>query len=237
MTLFDYRCDDLEFQGRLCLRDNTPRPTVLVAHTWAGRSATEDQRARQLTELGYHGFALDLYGAGVLGTDPETCAALMQPFIDDRTIAVRRIDAAVRALRGRPEVADQPLAIIGFCFGGQCALDYARSGADIRAAISFHGLLAPASELTSATITASILVLHGWEDPMALPDKVLALSAELTNRSADWQLVAFGHQMHAFTNPIAASPEDGLMYDPRTEQRAFRYMTQHLHETLGEPTQ
>ena len=33
------------------------------------------------------------------------------------------------------------LAAIGYCFGGQFVLEYARGGGDLRAVVSYHGIL------------------------------------------------------------------------------------------------
>ena len=101
-----------------------PRPGVLVSHAWAGRGEFEDRKAEQLAELGYVGFALDLYGKGVYGSGPEENAGLMQP-------SARRSDGfaeahgrRVGAARTSLSMVDSDrLAAIGFCFGGLCVLD------------------------------------------------------------------------------------------------------------------
>ncbi|RME94340.1 MAG: carboxymethylenebutenolidase, partial [Alphaproteobacteria bacterium] len=135
--------------------DGGPRPGVLVAHAWGGRSDFEDEKAVWLAERGYVGFAIDAYGAGVSGSTPEENAALMQPFLDDRSLLLRRLNCALAVLRGREEVDADRTAIMGFCFGGLAALDLARSGASISGAISIHGLFTPPP--STASITARVL--------------------------------------------------------------------------------
>jgi len=55
------------------------RPGVLVSHAWGGRGELECDKARELAGLGYCGFALDVYGKGVRGTNAEENTRLMQP--------------------------------------------------------------------------------------------------------------------------------------------------------------
>ncbi len=104
----------------------------------------------------------------------------------------------------RADSASDPdhIAVAGYCFGGLCALDVARSGADVAGAVSFHGLLDGAG-LPPQPIKAKVVAFHGWDDPMAPPDKVVAFAQEMTEAGADWQLHAFGNVRHGFTNPGA----------------------------------
>jgi len=229
---YDYADGDVQLRASVSWNDSITgkRPGVLVSHAWRGRSPFEDGKAQALAEQGYVGFALDLFGAGVLGQSPEENKKLMQPFLDDRDMLQRRLQVALEHLRGLPEVDADRIAGIGFCFGGLCMLDLARSGADVRGVVSFHGLLTAPPNVGETAITARVLVLHGWDDPMATPDAVLALSQELSAAKADWQLHAYGGTLHAFTNPAADDPAHGLQYDARAEARSWRSMTNFLNE-------
>ena len=231
-----YRHGDVELEACVAWDDtaDTPRPGVLVSHAWRGRSEFEDNKAVELARLGYTGFALDLYGKGVLGSNPAENAALMQPFLDDREMLGQRLELAVAEAAGLPEVAAGRLAAIGFCFGGLCVLDLARRNAALCGVASFHGLLAPPATTADDPIRPAILALHGWDDPLAPPADVTALAAELTARAADWQLLAFGGTAHAFTNPAAADPDNGLVFSPRAADRAWALMRSFLDEKLAE---
>lgn len=230
--LVEYRDADTLLEGRLVSNDDLAgrRPGILVAHTWGGRSAYEDGKADRLAELGYAAFALDLYGKGVRGSGPEENAALMQPFIDDRAMLLRRLLASLQALQAQPEVDASRVAAIGFCFGGLCVLDIARSGSDLAGVVSFHGLLASPGGPAVRQARARILVLHGWDDPMATPDAVANLAAELTALQADWQIHAYGNTQHAFTNPAANDPQRGTVYDAVADRRSWQAMTNFLDE-------
>jgi len=211
-----------------------PRPGVLVSHAWAGRTEFEDRRAERLAELGYVGFALDLYGKSVRGSNPEENAALMQPFLDDRALLQNRMQLALDQMSQRKEVDNARTAAIGFCFGGLGVLDLARSGADLCGVVSFHGLLGAPGNTDGRSMVAKILVLHGWQDPLAPPEQVVAFGEEMGGRGADWQLNAYGNCMHAFTNPDAAAPENGMQYDPTADHRSWDAMWVFLNEVFSQ---
>lgn len=205
-------------------KQTTKKPGVLIVHDWSGRNHFAEQKAKQLAELGYVGFAVDMYGEGKTGNTKEEKAALMTPVLQDRPLLLRRMTAALNTLRNLDQVDTHRLAAIGFCFGGLCALDLARSGADIRGVVSFHGALTPPPQTDAKSIKAALLVLHGYDDPMVTPDQVDAFAKEMTRAQADWQINMYGHTMHAFTNPEANDPDFGTVYQPKTEARAFNAM-------------
>lgn len=209
------------------------RAGVLVCHAWAGQSEYEHDAARRLAHLGYVGIAIDVYGVGKRGTNNNENNALMTPLVSNRAVLQTRLKAALSFARTLPGVDPTRMAAIGFCFGGLCALDMARMGADLRGVVAFHGLFKPPDTPRPERITASVLALHGWDDPMAKPADVVEFAAEMTGARADWQLVAYGHTTHAFTNPAANSPEHGLSFSPLTRDRAWDTCARFLSEVLA----
>jgi len=216
---------DDRFEGRL--------PTVLINHAWGGRDDFVADKAKQLAELGYFAFAVDMYGKGVLGSSVEENSQLMQPFMQDRAMLQQRMEAALYAVKLMPWVDDKNIAAIGFCFGGLCVLDLARTGAGIKGVVSFHGLLKPAENLPQPAIKAKVLVLHGNDDPMSSVDEVLALQKELTEKGADWQMHNYGNTMHAFTNPKANDASFGTLYQEQADKRAWLAMQNFLAEIFA----
>jgi dienelactone hydrolase len=213
---------DDRFEGR--------RPVVMVSHAWAGRDEFVESKAEQLAELGYFGFALDMYGKGVHGIDKDQNAKLMQPFMEDREKLQRRMQAAFNTVKLFPWADDSKIAAIGFCFGGLCVLDLARTGAEIQGVVSFHGLLAAPQKIKAKKINARVLVLHGNDDPMVPLDQVIALQQELTASGADWQLHSYGNTMHAFSNPVANDPDFGTVYKASADHRSWISMQNFLQE-------
>lgn len=228
----DYADGDTVLEGLLAWDDaiEGPRPGVMVSHAWAGRGPLEDAKAVRLAELGYAGFSLNLYGKGVRGASTEENAALMQPFLDDREMLQDRLLLSLNTMRQQPEVDAGKVAAIGFCFGGLCVLDLARTGEDLAGVVSFHGLFGSPGNTAGNTIKARVLICHGWDDPMAPPDHVLGIAGELTGQGADWQLHAYGNTMHAFTNPEANDPGFGTVYSDDADRRSWAAMCNFLEE-------
>jgi dienelactone hydrolase len=202
----------------------------MVSHAWAGRSDFENGKAEELAKLGYVGFALDNFGKGILGTSTEENSALIQPFLEDREMLQGRMQIGLDVLKNLEEVDGSRVAAIGFCFGGLCVLDLARIGAELDGVVSFHGLFGPPGNTAGNRIKTKVLVLHGWEDPMATPDQVVSLAAELTGMGAHWQIHGYGNTMHAFTNPNANDPDFGTVYHPDADRRSWNALQNFLSE-------
>ncbi len=228
----EYRHGDDVFEGTFACNDDGghPRPGILIAHTVRGRTDFEEAKAFQLAEAGYAAMALDVYGRNNLGSDLEKCRELMGDLRADRPLLQQRLLVALKALRDQPEVDAFRIAAIGFCFGGLCVLDIARTGEDIAGVVSFHGLFVPPGNTDGNRITAKVLVLHGWDDPLAKPDEAVALAAELSAAGADWQMHAYGNVLHAFTNPAADASTGVTVYNADADRRSWAAMHDFLSE-------
>jgi len=230
----EYEHQGTLLEGFLAYDDavNTPKPGVIVVPAWAGRSEFECDKARKLAVEGYVGFACDLYGKGVLGTSVEENAGLMQPFLDDRALLQGRLGKVLETLRTQSEVDEKNIVAMGFCFGGLCVLDLARTGADIKGVVSFHGMFGAPGNTAGTKIIAKVLALHGHEDPMAPVEAVSELQNELTAAGADWQIHVYGNTMHAFTNPQANDPDFGTVYSENADKRSWQTLLNFLGEVF-----
>lgn len=228
----EYKHNGVVLEGMLAYDDSwqAPMPAVMISHAWAGRGEFEIDKAKAIAEEGYAGFALDLYGKGVLGNSKDENSKLMQPFLKDRAMLQSRLHAALDAIRAQKEVDPKRIAAMGFCFGGLCVLDLARTGADIMGVVSFHGLFHPPGNTAGKKIKAKVLALHGMDDPMVPPEQVIALAKELTASGADWQIHAYGNTMHAFTNPEAKDPAFGTVYNEDADRRSWQALDNFLEE-------
>jgi len=208
---------------------------VLIAHTWEGRGRFVSDIAFRLAQLGYQAFAVDMYGRGITAQKPAECQALMKPLMDDRKLLQQRINLALNSLKQMDGVDSGKIIAIGYCFGGLCVLDLARSGAELLGVVSFHGLLQapPLSNPDNATtINCKVLVLHGHDDPMVPVEQVNALKTELTQAKADWQVHAYGNTVHAFTNKNANMP-GSARYHALSDQRSWKSMLNFFDELFG----
>lgn len=231
----EYGHGDVTLQGVVaCEADaGESRPGVLVVHGIEGPGEMQVDFARMLAEQGYAAFAVDLFGTSAAADDAPRCEQLMAEFLQDRAALHERLFRVLEVARTLPEVDPTRVGAVGFCFGGLCVLDLARAGADLRGVASFHGLLTPPDTAGRSTISSRVIVFHGWDDPFAHPEDVVALGRELSDAGADWQVCAYGGAMHAFMAPTANSPQAGVAYDAVTARRAWDTMTTFLAEALS----
>lgn len=229
-----YSDGELTFNGYCSYPDSLHEktPVIMVCHDWTGRNAFACQKADDLAKMGYIGFAIDMFGNGKLGQTKEEKSALIQPLLQNRNLLLQRMLAALETIKKIENSDPAKIAAIGFCFGGLCALDLARSGANIAGVVSFHGLLNAPDERSNETIKAKVLALHGYDDPMATPDQVMIFANEMTRAKADWQLYMYGNTMHAFTNPEANDPIFGTVYNTLAAKRSWISMQDFLEEIL-----
>jgi dienelactone hydrolase len=229
MPRIEHRFADEVFASELIVAPDGPRPTVILFPTVAGISKLELGFAQQLADAGYNGFCADLYGAGFRGCDRKTGAEQMKRLSADRGGLTERLLTVVETARSRGE-SDGRIAAIGFCFGGLCALDLARSGADVAGVASFHGLFDPPG-LSARPIAAKVIAFHGWDDPMVPPAKVVALGNELTGAGCDWQIHAFGGTVHGFTNAEADKiGNPAVRYSADATRRSWQMLESFLEE-------
>ena len=208
-------------------------PTVILIPTVMGVSELEIGFARNLNAKGYHGFVADIFGKKFHGAPRDVCFGEMNRLGGDRESLRGRLLSILEVARRQSEVDPRQVAIIGFCFGGKCALDVARSGADIAGVASFHGLFDPPG-LPPQPIKAKVLAMHGWDDPMVPPEAVVALGQELTECGADWQIHAYGHVGHGFTNPNASQLGiKGVEFNEAAARRSWASLVNYLAELFG----
>lgn len=234
--LVDYRDGDLVCEGMLAWDDEAdrPRPGVLVAHTIRGRSQFEESKAVALAEQGYTGFAIDVYGKDAIGSEIEACREMMEALRSERAVLQQRLLLALQAMREQPEVDASSVAAIGYCFGGLCVLDIARTGEPVAGVVSFHGLFDPPGNTADNRVAARVLALHGWDDPLATPEQAVALGEELSSMGADWQLHCYGNVRHAFTNPAADASTGVTVYNEAADRRSWvaaQYFLSELFDT------
>ena len=212
------------------------RPGILVCHTSRGRTGFEDDKARGLATMGYAALTVDLYGVDSRGSDINVLREHMNAWRADRAALQTRLLHWLDVIRQQPEVNAGSIGAIGFCFGGLCVLDLARTGADVAGVVSFHGLFDPPGNTSGNRILAKVLALHGWDDPLAPPDAVEALAAELSAQGADWQIHAYGNTLHAFTNPAADNKGAGTVYNANADRRSQAAMQDFFTELFGRQT-
>lgn len=214
----DYHDGEVALAGWLARPVGNARGAVLILPTIMNRNAAMDRRAAMLADAGFVAMIADFYGelprdfdharelAGALRATPEGYRA--------------RLHAGLSALTGHSATQDLKTATIGYCMGGQAALELARDGADVLLAASFHGLLDTAKPATS--IRPRILVCHGDADPMASREQVLAFWQEMDGAGANWHFHSYAKVKHGFTDPGSdARGMAAIAYDASADRQSW----------------
>lgn len=227
----EYRDGDTVLEGYLAYDDASAekRPGVLVVHAWMGLGDQAKESARRLAELGYVGFALDMYGKGVYAKDRDEAMQLSGALKGDRPKMRQRALAGLEVLRDHELVNKDRIAAIGYCFGGTTVLEIARSGEPIQGVVSFHGGLGTPTPEDAKNIKAKVLALHGANDPAVPAEEVSAFMDEMRNANVDWQMIFYGGAVHSFTDPDA-NMEGMAMYHEPSARRSWNAMRQFFTE-------
>lgn len=212
----------------------TPRRAVLVVHEWWGRTEHADRSADELARLGYVALSVDMYGGGRTTDDGEVAGKWSAAVKNLPDKGASRVQAAIDFLASQPGVDRSRVAVIGYCFGGRVALDAAWAGLDLRAAVSFHGSLTTPTAAQAPGVKASILVLHGADDPFVPQASIDTFVASMKEHDFDWAMTWFGNAVHSFTNPASdGSMNAGAKYEARAAVRSWDEMKAFLARRMN----
>jgi dienelactone hydrolase len=231
----DYRCEQANLRGYLAWNDSAePQPGILVVHEGLGLGDFAMERARRLAGLGYVALAADMFGERRQARNLQEVATLVGGLRAEPEKLRARGRAALETLAALPQVDARRLAAIGFCLGGSVVLELARAGADLRAVVSFHGVLATKMPAVSGKVKASVLVLTGADDPLAPPDQVADFENEMRAAAVrDWQVISYGNTLHGFTNPASdGSMLRSALYNAQADRRSWASMLSLFDEVL-----
>lgn len=211
------------------------RPGVLVVHEWWGHNDYVRDRARQLAQLGYVAFAVDMYGDGKQALHPDDAQKFAQQVFANMDAGTARFVAAKERLAAHPMTDGERIAAIGYCFGGAIVLQMARGGMDLDAVASFHGSLGTQQPAQKGTVKARVLVCHGAADALIPDDQVAAFRREMADAGVDLRFVAYPGAKHGFTSKAADAnaAKFGLPlgYDAAADQASWHELQQFLAAT------
>ena len=225
-----YSDADTQLSGHLYRPAGPPRAAVLVLPTIMNPTPAVAAKAEALAEAGYVALVADFYGVPPTTMDEAREHALALRATPETYR--QRLRAALRAMAALDEARDLPFFAIGFCMGGQAALELARDGAPLLAAASFHGLLDTERPAEPGAISARILICHGDADPMVPRAQVLRFWEEMDHAGANWHFHSYAGVKHGFTNPYpAANP--ATAYDASADRQSWAAMHALFDELLG----
>lgn len=233
----DYTDAGITMKGFAAWNDSLkgPLPVVIVVHEWWGQTDYPRMRAKQLAELGYLAFAVDMYGGGKTAESPEEAQKLSAPFYGTVKVSQPRFEAALAKIKTLPNADTTRMAAIGYCFGGSMVLNMARIGEPLKGVVSFHGDLTGAPT-DKNLLKAAVLVCHGEADSFVGADQVAAFKKQMDSVGADYIFKTYPNATHAFTNPNATAKGEKynmpIRYDAAADSASWNEMKLFLHRVF-----
>jgi len=231
-----YKDGDLNLHGLVAYDEGTSgkRPGVVIMPDAFGIAPFVRERAERLAKLGYVGFGADPYGNGFTAKDLQEGIKNAMALLENPAVVRGRVRAALDKLASLPQVDSSRLAVMGYCMGGTCSLEIARSGAAVRGVVSFHGGLATKQPALAGQVKAKVLVCNGADDPFVPAAQIAEFNEEMTKAGVDWQVINYGGTVHSFTNPDAASiGAAGIAYNKSADERSWHAMASFFAEVFA----
>ena len=207
---------------------------MLVVHEWWGLNDYAKERCKQLAELGYVAFAVDMYGDGKSVDHPDDARKMATAVRENVKTWRGRAEAGLKQLTSQPNVDATKLAAIGYCFGGSTCLQLAYSGADLKAVATFHAALPTPTADEAKAIKPKIYIAHGEDDFFIPKEAIAAFKEALDEAKVTYTFESFPGVVHSFTVPGADKVGmKGMKYDKAADEKSWKEMQALFKETLG----
>lgn len=220
----NYSVDGQPYEGYF-INAKPSAPLVIIIHDWDGLTDYEVKRAQMLADLGYSVFAADLFGAGIRPTKIEDKQQHTGELYKDRQKLRRLLYGALDTAKAQG-LNTENAVIAGYCFGGATVLELARSGADLKGFVTFHGGLATPEGQDYSAAKGKFLILHGTADSAITMDQFAALAKELEENHIQHEMISYSGAPHAFT--VFGSKR----YHEDADKKSWKRFTEYLSETL-----
>lgn len=225
-SVVEYEVDGKVYEGYFT-SPSKDAPLVLMVHDWDGLGEYEKKRAKMLYDLGYATFAVDMYGKGVVADTVEKRRALTGALYGDREKMRALMNAGLDAAKKAGANVQNAVAL-GYCFGGTVILDFARSGAPLKAFAPFHGGLKTPEKQSVSDIKGEVAVFHGTADKAISMDEFAQFAKELES-------AGITHEMHTYSGaPHAFSVFGSSRYHEEADRKSWARFTQYLGEIFNE---
>ncbi len=219
-----YEVEGKPFEGYY-VSPSPEAPLILLIHDWDGLTDYEVKRANMLSALGYAVFAADLFGAGIRPTEVTDKRQHTGELYKDREKMRSLIRGALVTAKAKGANV-QNAVVMGYCFGGAAVLEFARSGADMKGFVTFHGGLSTPEGQDYSSTKGKLLILHGTADANITMDQFAQLASELEEKSISHEMITYSGAPHAFT------VFDSNRYREDADKKSWKRFTEFLGEVL-----
>lgn len=219
-----YKIDGKDYEGYY-KSPSKDAPLVFMVHDWDGITEYEKKRTQMLNDLGYAVFAVDLYGKGNRPTEIADKKAMTKSLYSNRDEMRKRLNAGLEEAKKLGANTSNALGM-GYCFGGSSILEFARSGADLKAFVPFHGNLLTPDGQDYKNTKGKVVVFHGTADKVVPFSEFASLAVELENIGLEHEMITYSGAQHAF------SVIGGGKYNEAADKKSWQRFTEVLKETL-----
>jgi len=219
-----YQVNGQRFEGYF-VSPSPKAPLILLVHDWDGLTDYEVRRADMLADMGYGVFAADLFGAGIRPTEEKDKRRYTGELYEDREKMRALLRGALEAAKSQGGDTLHAVAM-GYCFGGSAVLEFARSGADLKGFVCFHGGLSTPPGQDYSKTKGKLLILHGTADASVSMDEFAQLAARLEEKGVSHEMITYGGAPHAFT--VFGSDR----YREDADRKSWKRFGEFLAETL-----
>jgi len=223
-SLVTYSVDGKEYEGYY-ISPSKNAPLVLIVHDWDGMNEYEMKRAQMLNDLGYAAFAVDLFGKGVKPQTVDEKKAITGALYKDRAKMRTLLDAGFKTAKDKGANVANAVGI-GYCFGGTALLEMARSGADLKGFVIFHGGLATPEGQDYKKTKGDIVIVHGSADTAVPLSDFAGIIAELEAAKIKHEATSYSGAPHAFS--VFGAPS----YREDADKKSWARLVVFLKETL-----
>ncbi len=192
----------------------SPLPTVIMFHGGGGIGPTFESVARALADMGYLAIGVGMYERDADLSTPESTAKHYMGLREQPELLRSRVIEWFEHVCALPDVDEDRIAAIGYCFGGQCVLELARSGADVKTVVSYHGIRPPPAPARPGVVIAEVVAFCAGRDPFVPMDDFAAFQKEMIDAGVPHQITFFSDAQHSFTDPDHEGAAPGIAYDP-----------------------
>jgi len=219
-----YEIDGEQFEAYFATPSNTA-PLVFLVHAWGGVTDYEKKRADMLADMGYAAFAVDLFGAGVRPTEMDERKAMIMSLYQDRPRMRKLLYGGLDTAKDHGGNTDNAVAM-GYCFGGACVLELARSGAELKGFATFHGGLSTPEGQDYSKVKGKLLIMHGSADTSVTMADFAKLANDLEAAHIPNEMITYSGAPHAFT--VFGTER----YRKDADEKSWRRFGEFLKDTL-----
>jgi len=199
-----------------------PFPTVIMIHEFFGLNESIIGKAEGLADEGYYVVAPDTFRGSTTSWIPR---AIYQVISTKQEQINADLDSVYVWLELQPEIANDRIAIAGFCYGGRASLLYSLHNDRLTTTVVFYGSPETDPEVLK-NLPGPVLGIFGGADVSISQEDIKAFENGLQAAGVPHEITVYDGQPHAFVTDIESIRAGGV------QGEAWNQMLEFLDENL-----